>query len=104
MLTAAPSSRLPSTDRQISERRSLAAFKRVLREFGIEGKLHTIRHAFISRCLTSGIEESEVRSWVGHVDDNVMKLYAHISSQMSQDRVKRLVSPTVAEPEEQELR
>ncbi len=94
VLTAAPSSRHPSTDRQISERRSLAALKRVLRELGIDGKLHTFRHAFISRCLTSGIEESVVRSWVGHVDAQIMKLYTHISSQVSQDRIKKLVSPS----------
>lgn len=102
VLTAAPTIQHPSSDRQISERRCLVALKRVLGQLGIEGKLHTFRHAFISRCLTSGIEESVVRSWVGHVDAQIMKLYTHISSRVSQERIKRLVSPAVAEAEEQE--
>lgn len=91
VLTAAPTSQHPTYDRQISERRSLVALKRVLAQLGFEGKLHTFRHAFISRCLTSGIEESVVRSWVGHVDAHIMKLYTHIASEISQDRIKRLV-------------
>ena len=90
VLTATPTSQHPSVDRQISERRLLVALKRVLRRLGIDGKLHTFRHAFISRCLTLGIEESVVRSWVGHVDSAIMRLYTHISSPISQDRIKRL--------------
>jgi len=98
VLTAAPTSRRPSSDRQISECQSLATLRLVLQQLGIDGKLHTFRHAFISRCLTSGIEESVVRSWVGHVDSHVMKLYTHISSKISQERIKRLASSEVSKP------
>lgn len=83
----------PEQGRQISERRALAALKRVLVRIGIEGKLHSFRHSFISRCLTNGIEEAVVRSWVGHVDPSIMRLYTHITSKVSQARIKLLGEP-----------
>ena len=90
VLTAKSTKTHPLLDRQIDERRSLAALKRVLARLGMEGKLHSFRHSFISLCLTKGIEESVVRSWVGQFDPTIMRLYTHISSPISQDRIKRL--------------
>lgn len=90
VLSVAATAQHPQLGRQISERRALVALKRVLEKLKIPGKLHTFRHYFISRCLTSGIEESVVRSWVGHVDPEIMRLYTHISSTISQDRIQRL--------------
>ena len=92
VLTVLPTKQYPSRDRQIDERRALRSLKRVLSPLGIPGKLHSFRHSFISRCLTIGIEESVVRSWVGHVDPHIMRLYTHISSRISQDRIQRLGS------------
>ena len=90
VLTAMPTAKYPSSDRQIDERRALTALKRVLAPLEMPGKLHSFRHSFISRCLTRGIEESVVRSWVGHVDPAIMRLYTHISSRVSQDRIQLL--------------
>eukprot|EP00456_Euglypha_rotunda_P045664 TRINITY_DN361_c0_g2_i1.p2 TRINITY_DN361_c0_g2~~TRINITY_DN361_c0_g2_i1.p2 ORF type:complete len:370 (+),score=77.68 TRINITY_DN361_c0_g2_i1:2577-3686(+) len=88
VLTANPTSRYPSSDRQIDARRALSALKRILKPLGIEGKLHTFRHSFISRSLTRGVEESVLRTWVGHVDAEIMRLYTHITSSISQERIK----------------
>ena len=90
VLTAKSTTTHPSTDRQIDERRALLALKRILAHLKFPGKLHTFRHSFISRCLTSGIEEAVVRTWVGHVDPAIMRLYTHISSRVSQDRIQLL--------------
>ena len=90
ILTAKATSTHPSLDRQVNPRRALIALKRILARLGLPGKLHSFRHSFISRCLMKGIEESVVRSWVGHVDPTIMRLYTHISSPISQDRIKRL--------------
>ena len=60
VLTAKSTTTHPSTDRQIDERRALLALKRILAHLKFPGKLHTFRHSFISRCLTSGIEEAVV--------------------------------------------
>src|SRR5262249_7502780 len=44
VITAAPSACHPREDRQGSERRLLAALKRVLKKLGLPGHLHTFRH------------------------------------------------------------
>ncbi len=90
VLTSPETRKSPANDRQIAKSTTHAALKRVLSKLGIAGKPHTFRHAFISRCLTKGIEEAVVRSWVGHVDAEIMRLYTHISSKVSQDRIKLL--------------
>lgn len=93
VLTAMATKKYPEPCRQISERRALDALKRVLKVIGIAGKLHSFRHSFVSRCLTKGIEAAVVRSWVGHLDPAIMQLYVHITSKVSQDRIKLLGEP-----------
>jgi integrase len=90
VVTAAPSSHFPKGDHQISERRLLQYLKRVLKKLGLKGHVHTFRHSFISNALTKGIPEAVVRSWVGHVDRDVMQLYTHIADEASQAAMQRL--------------
>ena len=92
VVTAPPSPKYPSGDHQISERRLLKALKQILKKLGLKGHLHTFRHAFISRALTSGIPESVVRAWVGHVDADVIRLYTHIADAASQAAMRRLTA------------
>ncbi len=97
LFTAPITSRNPQPGRQVSDRRALGALKRVLKRLKIqEGHLHT----FISRAISAGIPEAVVRSWVGHVDDDVMKLYTHIADKTSQREMARL-GTTSAETESQ---
>jgi integrase len=93
VITAPPSAKFPAGDHQVSKRRLLVALKRVLKKLGLRGHLHTFRHAFISRALTSRIPEAVVRAWVGHVDADVMRLYTHIADADSQAAMRRL-NPT----------
>jgi integrase len=90
VVRAPASERYPAGDHQISERRLLAALKRFLKKLGLKGHLHTFRHVFISRALTSGIPEAVVRVWVGHVDADVIRLYTHIADADSQAAIRRL--------------
>ncbi len=92
VLTASPSPKYPNGDHQVSERRLLKALKSILKKLGLRGHLHTFRHAFISRALTSGIPESVVRAWVGHVDADVIRLYTHIADATSQAAMRRLTA------------
>lgn len=80
VFTAAPSTKYPDGDHQVSERRLLASLKRVLARIDMPaaGKLHTFRHAFISSNLATGTPPSTVRAWVGHVSDDIMRLYTHL--------------------------
>jgi integrase len=95
VVTAAPSVSHPEGDGPISERRLLRSLKRTLTGLGLKGHLHTFRHAFISRALSSGIPESQVRSWVGHVDPDTIKIYTHIASAESQAAMEKLSSLNV---------
>lgn len=96
LFTAPITSRNPQLGRQVSDRRALSALKRVLQRLKIsKGHLHTFRHAFISRALSAGIPEAVVRSWVGHVDADVMKHYTHIADKTSQREMVRLGTASV---------
>jgi integrase len=90
VVTAAPSGKYPQGGRQISERRVLAALKRILQKQGLPGKLHTFRHTFISNALLRGVPEAVVRRWVGQVDPEIIKLYTHIHDKASQVAMQRL--------------
>jgi integrase len=94
VVTAPPSPKYPNGDHQISERRLLKALKQILKKLGLRGHLNTFRHAFISGALTSGIPESVVRAWVGHVDADVIRLYTHIADATSQAAMRRLTGPS----------
>ena len=88
----------PRGDHQISERRLLEYLKRVLKELGLDGHLHTFRHSFISHALTQGIPEAIVRQWVGHVDPEVIKHYTHILDEASQAAMRRLAEANTPQP------
>jgi DNA replication protein DnaC/integrase len=70
--------RHPQPDRQVSERRSLQALKRVLEKLGLKGHQHTFRHTFISEALLAGVPEAVVREWVGHVDPRIIDVHPRL--------------------------
>ena len=86
IFSTSPTTHSPDAGRQISERRALLALKRVLK---LKGHLHTFRHTYISQALSAGVPEAVVRSWVGHVDPDVHRLYTHISDEVSKSYVNR---------------
>jgi integrase len=92
VVTATPSRRYPLGGGQISERRLLRSLKRILKRLKLPGHLHTFRHSFISRALATGIPESQVRAWVGHVDDQIIRLYTHIADSQSQAAMGKLAA------------
>ena len=89
VFTAPATVRYSQPDRKISERRALQALKRVLKRLKLPGHQHTFRHTFVSQALAAGVPEAVVQSWVGHVDRDVIRLYTHISDEVSQGYVSR---------------
>ena len=71
----------------------MVALKRVLAELDLPGHVHTFRHSFISRAITAGVPEAVVRTWVGHVDQEIMRRYTHIADAASQAAIRRLSEP-----------
>jgi integrase len=96
VITAPRSERFPDGGRQFSERRLLQYLKRVLKDLGLVGHLHTLRHAFVSNALIEGTPEAVVRSWVGHADPQIMQHYTHISDAASQQARKKLAAANAA--------
>jgi hypothetical protein len=50
----------------------------------------TFRHSFISNALVQGIPVAVVRAWVGHVDNEVIKVDTHVHNEASQSAMRRL--------------
>lgn len=90
VVTMPPSKQHPRPGRQWTERRLLAALKRVLGRLKLPGKLHTFRHSFISNALLNGTAVAVVKEWVGHVDRQVIELYTHVHNSASQAAMQRL--------------
>ena len=90
VIAAPPRGTDPQGLRQFSERRLLLHLKRLLARIGLPGHLHTFRHAFISHAASEGVPEAVIRSWVGHVDAQILRLYMHIADRTSQGWMQRL--------------
>ena len=98
VFTSRPSTRYPLGDHQLSESRLLSYLKRRLAKLGLEGKLHSFRHTFISLALIDGVAEAVLREWVGHVDADILGHYTHIASDASRAAMQRLDSRRLAKP------
>tara|TARA_R110001592_G_scaffold361413_1_gene672017 strand:- start:27105 stop:28280 length:1176 start_codon:yes stop_codon:yes gene_type:complete len=94
VFTRGVSLRYPDGGRQISPTRTLRALKRLLKRIGMsqDGKVHTFRHSFISKALAKGIPATTVRSWVGHVSDEMLRRYTHVLEQDSRAGIERFAA------------
>ena len=99
LFTAPPTARYPQRDRQIDGRRALYHLKKILKQLGLKGHLHTFRHTLISHALASGAPEASVCEWAGHVDAQILELYTHVADEDSKAQMVRLF-PMPASSEE----
>jgi integrase len=56
----------------------------------INGRLHSFRHFFCSRCAQSGVAEHVVMSWLGHSSSNMVRHYFHLHDDKSQRLMRRI--------------
>jgi integrase len=56
----------------------------------IDGRLHSFRHYFCSRCANSGIPERMVMEWLGHRESAMVRHYYHLHDEEAQRQMKRL--------------
>jgi integrase len=57
---------------------------------------YTFRHTFISLGLTRCIAEATIRSWVGHVDEEILRLYTHVSDAASRAFIEQFSDGSAA--------
>ena len=87
--------------KQWTEKRLLERLKKVLKKLGLPGHLHTFRHAFISHALSSPVaSETTVRSWVGHVDEDILRHYAKTHDHVARTAMDALMSKPIKKPEQ----
>ena len=55
-----------------------------------DGRLHSFRHAFCSRCANSGVVDRMVMAWLGHTNSAMIKTYYHLHDDESQRTMQQL--------------
>lgn len=55
-----------------------------------DGRFHTFRHFFCSRCAQEGVPEVVVQGWLGHSSSTITRLYYHQNRQVSVDWMSRV--------------
>ena len=81
----AATANLPANDRHI-----LAYLKTVLAKLGLEGTNHKFRHSFCTIAVLAGVDFFTLRRWVGHVDEEALKIYVHIADEQAQVTMRQL--------------
>lgn len=56
------------------------------------GRLHSFRHFFCSKCASDGIAEQVVMKWLGHTSSRMVQHYYHLHDDESQRQMKKLTS------------
>ena len=78
-------------DNKQPNRRLKAALKRADIEADIN--YHSLRHIFITNCISNDINIKTVMDWVGHADINVtMKIYAEINKEKNLKEYEKINS------------
>lgn len=75
----------PANDRHI-----LGYLKTVLAKLGLEGTNHKFRHSFCTIAVLAGVDFFTLRRWVGHVDEEALKIYVHIADEQAQMTMRQL--------------
>ena len=56
----------------------------------VDGRLHSFRHYFVSRCAAGGVRERVVMEWVGFADSAMVRHYFHLHDEESQRQMNGL--------------
>ena len=55
-----------------------------------DGRLHSFRHFFCSRCATEGIPQLTVQEWLGHSSSEMIRTYYHLHNEDAQRAMKKI--------------
>ncbi|HSH93242.1 MAG TPA: tyrosine-type recombinase/integrase, partial [Roseimicrobium sp.] len=55
-----------------------------------DGRLHSFRHYFCSKCARDGIDEQTVMLWLGHRDSKMVRHYFHLHDDDAQRQMNKL--------------
>lgn len=55
-----------------------------------DGRVHSFRHYFCSKCANSGVPERMVMAWLGHQDSEMVRIYYHLHDDESRRHMAAL--------------
>jgi integrase len=55
-----------------------------------DGRLHSLRHFFVSECANAGIPEAAVMTWLGHRASAMVRYYYHLHDKEAQRQIEKL--------------
>jgi integrase len=64
--------------------------KAALKNLGLEGDIHKLRHTFASKLVMKGVPLYDVQKLLGHKDSQTTMIYAHLSPDYLKESVKKL--------------
>ncbi len=64
-------------------------FAVLMKNLGLAGSLHTLRHTFGSHCAMAGIPIPTIAKWMGHASTKTTEIYAHLSPEHLDDMMTR---------------
>lgn len=65
-------------------------FKKLVRELGLDGKLHDLRHTFASHLAMGGVPIPVIQNMLGHTDIKTTMKYAHLSPNQNHIAINKL--------------
>jgi len=74
----------------VSENRLYKRFAELLRELGMKGTLHDLRHTFASHLAMEGVPIPVIKDLLGHANISTTMMYAHLSPEIHKAAVKKL--------------
>ncbi len=74
----------------VGENRLYKRFAALVRELGMNGTLHDLRHTFASHLAMKGVPIPVIKELLGHSDISTTMMYAHLSPEIHRAAVERL--------------
>jgi hypothetical protein len=69
-----------------------SAIDRAILKFGLEGTNHKFRHSFCTIAVLAGVNFFTLRRWVGHIDEEALKIYVHMADEQAQLSMRQLAA------------